>query len=256
MGLLFSLILAFCLVSACSEPFRNDEYEYKEEDTKTIDLSGQTKFTLENTNGIVHISGSDTSTNVHLEITRKVKSHSLEDAQHHIDDIVITDEARAHDIYVKVGHPNNGDRDYEVDFVITLPSHFNSEVYCGNGDIELSSITGYALLILGNGVIRLDEVTSDEVRGGVGNGSIEADMTPADSCSISFEVGNGNIALEIPAGTNAEVEASVGNGNITYSGLSFDNLQYSGAHLEGILGNGEGNILLVVGNGNIVLRGK
>ena len=90
----------------------------------------------------------------------------------------------------------------------------------------------------------------------VGNGSIDADVSLMDTCSVDFAVGNGEIILTVPGTTNAEVEASVGNGGVTHSGLTFQNLQVLPGYLRGTLGDGSGTVVLQVGNGSIELTGN
>ena len=252
--LIGTLILS--VLAACNEPFEEKWYEHTEAETRTFDLTGQTHLTLENTNGSIDITGSDAVSHVQCEITKRVRSTTLEDARQHIDDIVITGETRASDVYVKVEHPTSTERNYLVDFVITVPAQFDFQIFCGNGGIELSSTTGDVKLLLGNGEIEFENVTARAACCTVGNGSIEADVTLEDNCAVDFELGNGDIALHIPKGTNAEVDASVGNGQIMFTGLVFSDLSVSRTHLSGILGDGSGHILLSVGNGVIQLLGK
>jgi DUF4097 and DUF4098 domain-containing protein YvlB len=236
--------------------FGSKQYTYEEGYTDTIQLSGQAVLTLENTNGTVEITGSDTANALHLEVTKRVRSHNLEDAKDHIGDITITDELRPEDVHVRVEHPSSSRRDYGVDFVITVPTRFGFTIQSGNGDVALSSASGNATIALGNGSIDLTDVDSDQVVVELGNGDTDMDLTLSDTCSVTVAVGNGTITLRIPADTNASVEASVGNGTITTSGLDFDHLHTSTRRLRGVLGNGAGVITLTTGNGNISLEGK
>lgn len=251
-----ALPLVFIVLGGCTDMFGGRQYTYEEGHTDTIELSGQTMLTLENTNGTIQITGSDTTANLQLEVTRRVRSHSLEDAKEHIGDIVITNELRTDDFYVKVEHPSSTRRNYGADFIITLPADFNFTIHSGNGDLQLSSVSGSATLALGNGSIDLVDVESDQVTAELGNGNANMDLTLPDSSSVTAAVGNGNITLQIPVETAASVEASVGNGNIKTSGLDFDDLRTSPRRLTGTLGDGGGTITLTTGNGVISLQGE
>jgi hypothetical protein len=259
MRLILGILLAVCVLTAChkTENYDAEQFEYKEEHTQTIELTLPTVLVLENTNGTVEVTGSDTTNDMHLEITKKVRSSSLEDAEDHIGDIEITIDGKLQEVDVTVEHPMSTERDYEVDFAITLPTDLPlANLNLGNGDISVSSIKGDFVLALGNGSITLEENVSTGIAAELGNGDIDADVTLADSCTVSFGVGNGSLELTIPKNTNAKVEATVGLGEITYTGLTFEDLLVTGTTLEGILGEGKGYIGLHVGNGNIRLEGK
>ena len=249
--LISSIVAAGC---ACTATQRLEEYW--EEYTKTIALSGETKLILKNTNGVIDITGSDSTNEMLLKITKRVKNNNLEDAEEHIDDIVITEEKRPQEVYIKVEHPISEDRNYAVDFSITLPSHFDFQITSGNGNIYLSSIIGNLALAMGNGNIELNSVNSTQIDVELGNGDIDADINLVDSCMASLRVGNGKITLKVPKNTNAKVDASSGIGNVTYTDLDFKNLQVSSSHLEGVLGEGKGDVVLTVGSGDIELTGK
>jgi hypothetical protein len=259
MKTILAATLALCLCSACDNTLDENGDErvtYEEEYSETVSLSGQTKLVLQDTNGEVDIVGSDTATAVYLEITKWVRSRSLQDAQQHIDSIVVTDETRPTEIFVGVEHPSSTERTYGVDFAIVVPEQFDFEIVSGNGSVSLHSTVGNSLLSVGNGEIELEDVEATQITAIVGNGSMDADATLMDTCSVDFAVGNGQIVLTIPGTTNAEVEASVGNGEITYSGLTFQNLQVLTGYLRGTLGDGSGTIVLQVGNGSIELTGN
>ncbi|MFC2039267.1 DUF4097 family beta strand repeat-containing protein [Chloroflexota bacterium] len=258
--LVLTLVVSLVAVGCGGESTDGDKpYEYKEEDTKIIELSGQTKLILRNTNGGIHIEGSDATDRIHVAIAKTVRSYSLEDAQEHMGDIEASDYKTAEEVHIEVEHPMTSVRNYQADFAITLPIHFDFEITVGNGSIELDNVESTETKAgVGNGYIGADMTLADScaVDFEVGNGNVHADMTLMDSCSMEFRVGNGNIEIKIPENTSTQVKASVGNGEITYAGLSFENIEVSLTELEGSLGDGNSNIILAVGNGDIQLRGK
>ena len=259
--LVLALLVSSLVATGCGREteVRDKPYEHKEEHTRVIGLSGQTKLILKNTNGAIHIDGSDTIDKIHIEMTKRVKSYSLEDAAEHVDDIVITVEERPQTVYVEVEHPMTTDRDYGADFSMTLPTHFDFEITVGNGNIEIYNVDSAKTKAgVGNGYIGVNMTLMDSsaVNSSVGNGNILTDITVIGKCSMDFRVGNGDITLKIPDNISAEVKASVGNGEVTASGLTFQNPKVSHTELEGTLGEGKSNIVLSVGNGDIQLQGQ
>lgn len=90
----------------------------------------------------------------------------------------------------------------------------------------------------------------------LGNGSMYADVTLIDTCSVSLLLGNGNMDLTIPETTNTKMSASIGNGNYVITGLNFQNLQMSSKQFSGTLGNGSGTTVISIGNGNLDVSKK
>ncbi|MEJ2506351.1 MAG: hypothetical protein P8Y81_08820 [Ignavibacteriaceae bacterium] len=85
---------------------------------------------------------------------------------------------------------------------------------------------------------------------------MEADLVLADNCEAGVTVGNGTINFKVPNNTNAMFVASVGNGSIVNNGLSFQNQQTTSRTFSGRLGNGNGSIVLSLGNGTITMLGN
>jgi hypothetical protein len=236
---LFLLILLASLCYSCDEnSVSTFRYEAVATESRTINLTTQTSLIIYNTNGNIVITSSDTASNLHYSILKKVESNQSEsDAQSHLSDINITVEENVSNIKFDVDHPSSDNRNYLIDFDISLPDHLYNEIALGNGNIMLESITRLALINLGNG-------------------NATTDLTLEDTCGVSIAVGNGNIDFIIPDSTNAILAASVGNGTITNNGLNFTNEQSSNNQFIGTLGNGAGSIVLNIGNGNIGMNKK
>ena len=97
--LLVILPLMICLLYACEKNGSDRDHEFEEKEYKTISLSNQTMLILENTNGNIIITGTDTANNMYLDITKKVKSRiSVSDAQSHISDISISTQEKPDEI--------------------------------------------------------------------------------------------------------------------------------------------------------------
>lgn len=234
---IFILCLSFILVSCEDSDSSTENFEAEELSSKSIVPEGVHLLSIENTNGMIRIIGSDTATHINFEVTRRVKSYrSSASASDHINDIQISYEIKSETVDVKVEHPTNNDLDYEVDFMITAPIIFDYRVLQGNGNININSVSRNLHLTLGNG-------------------NTDADVILLNDCTVRFETGNGNILLTIPAITDAGLLATVGNGSITRTNLPFESEVSTGSTFQGILGNGEGSIVVTVGNGSIDLVG-
>ncbi len=225
--------LLFIFITGCKNSFISKQYETSKSESQVITLSTQTDFTIENTNGNIIISSSDTAKNIYCNITKKVKSGvSKDDAQAHLPDISINTSKTGTGIKIKIDHPKNDDRNYQTDFGILMPDNFNYNLNLGNGKISVNSSTRNLIV-------------------NIGNGKADAEVVLADKCNVSMSIGNGSIDLKIPESTNAAVNAIVGNGSISNEGFRFEDLQSSSRKLQGKLGSGTGSIVLSVGNGSI-----
>lgn len=234
--LIFILILAI----GCDKEsvISSDQFESEIGESKVITLDTETSLVVENTNGIISVSASDTARNVSCFIKKKVKSRISEnDAQASLSRINITYEKVSSSAKIKVNHPNNDDRNYEIELNIILPDKFNYNLSLGNGAISVVSQTRNLIVSLGNG-------------------SVQTNVTFLDTCSASLSVGNGELNFTIPENTNAVLNASVGNGAISNNGLSFQNQIVTDKKFNGTLGNGAGQIILSVGNGSITMNKK
>ena len=232
------LLLSIILIIGCDENSvtSSDQFESEIDESQVITLSTQTDFIIENTNGNILISVSDTAAIIYCDITKKVRSRISEsDAQSHLSQIDITFEKNTTDVTIEVDHPMNDDRDYEVTFDILLPNNFNYNLNLGNGSVFVNSTTKNLLVNLGNG-------------------SVESNVILLDTCYVSVSIGNGNMDLIIPDNTNAMLSASVGNGSISNTGLNFHNQHSTSRQFSGVLGSGVGSIVLSVGNGNITMN--
>ena len=184
------------------------------------------------------IVGSDAADDLQCTISKKVTSQvSEDDAQSHMSDIVIAVDDNANSVGFTVDHPTSDSRSYEINFYIVLPNNFSYDLTAVNGDITLQS-----------------QATSVEID--LLNGNSNSDLTLGDGCAVSIIVGNGDIGLTVPDNTNADLTASVVNGSISNTGLTFTNEQITSTQFTGTLGDGDGNIALSVGNGDVVMNKK
>lgn len=240
MRLLIFVIISFALISGCDDNSMSSSNQYEAEtgEIQFITLSSQTNLVIENTNGTIQISASDTASGIHCDIKKKVKSKiSQDDAQSHLTDISINVTKSTTGINIEVSNPFNDDREYEIQMDVLVPDSFNYDLSLGNGTVSVNSTTRNMVI-------------------GLGNGTIETNLILIDTCFTSISLGNGDLNFTIPNSTNAMLVASVGNGLITNNGLSFQNQHTTGGQFSGTLGDGAGKIVLSVGNGNLTMNKK
>jgi hypothetical protein len=235
----FLIIFSVFLFFGCDEDsVSSNTYEAEVDESHFLNLTTQTELIIQNTNGSISVTGSDTTNNMYCFITKKVRSKiSKSDAQSHLSEIDITIQDNTDNVKVEVDNPNDDDRDYEITLNIIIPNNFDHILTLGNGNISVELIT-------------------KKIIANLGNGNFSSDVTLQDICLVEVAVGNGNLTLIIPGSTNALLTASVGNGNISNNGLNFQNQHIDNNHFLGTLGNGAGRILLSLGNGNITMSKK
>lgn len=237
---IFSILFILVVATGCNEDsiVSSDQFESEIQESKVITLAAENNLVVENTNGTVSVSASDTADNILCSIKKKVKSRiSDTDAESSLSKINITYEKISSSVKIKVNNPNNDNRTYEITLNILLPDKFNYNLTLGNGTISVESQTRTLLVYLGNG-------------------SVNANVTLMDTCRANMSVGNGELNLTIPENTNAYLNASIGNGTISNNGLGFQNQVVTNKTFSGTLGSGEGQIVLSLGNGNITLNKK
>ncbi len=229
------LVILILFTSSCGG---DSTLSYEDVDSHTLTLTTQTELIIEDTNGSVTITGSDTTDILSCTISKKVTSNvSEDDARSHISDIEVTVNNDANTVKYEVAHPSSDNISYEVNFDIVLPNNFNHTITLDNGDITLQSATT---------TVNVDLL----------NGTCTADLFLSETCDVLISIGNGEIALTLPDSTNANLAASVVNGAISNTGLTFTDQQTSSTLFTGTLGTGNGNIALSVVNGHVEMIKK
>lgn len=240
MRLISYFLFVLILIAGCNEEstVTSDQFESETQESKVITLAAENNLVVQNTNGTISVSASDTANSVYCNIKKKVKSRiSYTDAQSSLSNINITFEKISSSVKIKVNNPNNDNRTYEINLNILLPDKFDYNLTLGNGTISVVSQTRTLLVYLGNG-------------------SVNANVTLLDTCLANISIGNGDLNFTIPENTNAYLNASIGNGIIGNNGLGFQNQVVTNKTFSGTLGSGAGQIVLSLGNGNITMNKK
>lgn len=259
---LLSLMIGCFLFVGCGDndstgPGHVHDTSFKAEEAFSfkVDVVDHTQLRLEAINGSITISGQTESDSVVIEGIKQVGSDSFEDAEAHLPLLHVIVQDLGDEVHVWTAQPQQSSgRDYVVDYEIFLPANFEADVINANGTIALNSIDNQIYVACGNGQIVLNEIQAS-VAVQLGNGTIEAGITLPLNGIINLSTGNGIIALTIPRNTSADFQAAVGNGGIDIFNLILYNQVITSNSVTGILGEGDGTIMLNAGNGNILVLG-
>jgi hypothetical protein len=223
--------------------------------SREIPLISQTGLRMVGINGSIEVRGQPGFDRVRIEAVRRVRSHSRSDAEDHLRLLQVSVKAGGNDVLVETVQPkkSNG-REYQVDYVVTVPDDFWADVVNANGSILLQDLQANAWIQNANGNVTLREFTGSSWVS-LGNGQVEAAIHLPAGGQIVHTVGNGGVSLTVQPDVSASFGAQVGNGAISLSGLTLTQSVSGHNTLHGMLGTGAGVIDLSVGNGWITAHG-
>ena len=262
--------------------------QFQAEESRTLDASGYSLLTLENSNGNVVVEGSVEDCLV-MNVVKKVKALSEEDAKERLDAIRISVLEEKPSINITTDASNLiSTRNYSVNYRILAPKKMaetignrngnisvsdvdaKTEVRTRNGSVHVSRIKGETVAQTTNGNIHVTDVFGT-VRGHARNGNVElkhiAGRTSGSTTNgnVRAEISewrtgseaklitrNGNVSLHVAENISARVKASVRNG-VVKSDLAVKASLQTRRKLEGTLGSGEGLVDLHTTNANVKL---
>ncbi len=251
----FLLGCAFLISCTDINPFDSRDFSAEEPFTFAVSVENQSRFELEGVSGTIVVTAEAGASEIAITGKRRVESHSHEDAQQHLEELDVSVKSFENKISVRTIQPNNTqNRNYIVDYTITLPEDFDVSVVNVSGNIEINSVEGVVRINSVSGDVSLNGIVGDTFAGVV-SGVIQADITlPVDGI-IELNTVSGAIGLNIPANTSAEVVVTVVSGVIRTSNLELQNINQTATSLRGTSGAGEGTITLGSVSGNIAVSG-
>lgn len=263
-ALLFALALPFtgCDGTATGSS-ANGPYEFFAEDmfSFTVDVTTQVCLSVEATNGTVTIAGVTIPDRLRVNGTRQVRSsRSQLDAHTYLDRLEVSVEEGPDTFNVSTGEPAaSTDRVYVVNYEIEVPNGLEVALVSGNGDVTVVRVKSSVDVAAANGDVTLEDIEGSTAIQ-LGNGEVDAEVALPPDGVVDIEVENGGITLQIPANTSAELHLEVGCCGWSLEGLNLQNQSQSPpgvrpATLSGTLGDGQGTVTLVLGNGIINVIG-
>jgi len=232
----------------------NDFVAYEPFDFQ-FDVANQTRLSADAVNAVFNIIGVEGSSTVSITGEKSVASSSMEDAEAHLQFLLVNATDRGNEILIESDQPDDtGGRDYNVEFDIEIPRDFDVIITAANGIANVGSMDGDVSISMANGQVALDEIagnTSVNLANGIFEGDIELPLNGL----IDIVIANGTINLAIPQTTSAEFSAVVVNGSISITNLTLFDEVITPTSVTGTLGSGEGTIDLNVANGLIFVGG-
>ncbi|UCC71915.1 MAG: DUF4097 family beta strand repeat protein [Gemmatimonadota bacterium] len=219
----------------------------------TVEVTTQVRLRVAGVNGAIVVIGVPGSTSLLVEGVRRVTSDSQEDADAHLDSLEVLVEEGVEELLVSTDQPaQSGGRSYVVNYEVRVPDDLAVVIENANGAIVVLSISNNVDIVNGNGDILLESISgSSSVQ--LGNGAIDAEITLPLDGFIGMNVGNGAITLGIPQSTSAWLAAQTGVGRVNVVNLTLQDAEITNSSVSGRLGDGEGDIVLNLGNGDITV---
>lgn len=258
-GVVLMLLTHLVWMTSCGDndnsQVTNRDFEARESFSFEVAVANRSRLRLQAINGEITITGLPGATSVIITGEKRVESESTEDAEAYLPELEVNVQGLTDEVFVETTQPQNtGDRNYLVDYTITLPKNLEVQVTHVNGIVTLDSIENDVTVNTVNGEVRLIGIVGSALVN-VANGTIESDVTLPLAGTIDLNTGNGNINLAIPTNTSAEFSATVAIGSISVSNLVLQNEVRTSTSRRGTLGNGQGTISLKTINGNIRVSG-
>ena len=223
--------------------------------TQEVMVTDHTGLHLNAINGKVDIIGQPGVNFVTISAEVRVGAASFSEAQTGLDQLDVSIEDVNGEISIRTLQPTYSlDRQYTVNYTLTIPTDLAVSVNLVNGHISVSDIGESLFVILGNGNVNLDSISGDATVN-IENGDVDGSLYPVGQNEFVISTVNGSIDLSVPISASAELFLLVDNGTVNWGNLDLLNVQYTNQSLQGILGQGSGLIDLETVNGNIELMG-
>ncbi len=229
-------------------------FEENESFSFEVAAGSHTQLNMQAVNGVITITGEPAATSVKITGIKRVQSKiSVEDAKAHLPELLVNSESLANEVRVETIQPKDTlERNYIIDYTITLPTYFMIQLASANGNVTLDSIENDVTVNMANAKVILMNIHGSAVVA-IANGTIESEVVLPLQGTIDLKSATGDIHLTIPVNTSATFSATTLFGSINVSSnLVFQNEIITSTSRSGTLGSGEGTISLgTIGNINV-----
>lgn len=212
--------------------------------SETRELARGGRFTLENTNGRVEVSGWDEA-RVQVEAVKRAANDRA------LDELKVEVEGDGEHVRVRSRHsrPRWFGGSGRVDYHVKVPRTARVTVSNVNGRVEVTGVTAEVEASTVNGSVEVQD--AGEVDASAVNGSVEASLGRLDPEGRSkLRTTNGSVRLTLPRDANAEIEASTVNGGVGCD-FELDGGRKTRRKLEGRIGTGGARFDLGTVNGSV-----
>ena len=222
-------------------------FEEKESFSFEVTVDNHDQFNLLGVNSEIIITGESGADSVMITAIKIVQSTiSTLDAKEHLQELEVDWESVANTVSVETIQPKDtAERNYRVDYTITLPKYFKIQVNSVNAVVTLNSIENDVTVNIANGEVTLLNIYGSALVN-LANGAIDSEVALPLQGTIDLKVATGgHIHLAIPINTSAEFSANTLFGNINVSSVFvFQDEVKTSTSLSGTLGSGQGMISL------------
>jgi len=230
-------------------------FPYSETVEDSVGLSGRTSVAVENEMGSITI-GPEVVATVQTGATDMLKLIAVKHARKEdvlaAVEIVIEDTDKG--LQIRSQAPDRYSGRWSVDFVLHVPVGTSLQIEQGVGDIMLSDYSGAVSIDLGIGDMKIERLISTELLFELGVGEVA--LTDVECKFAQVEVGTGSVDIRLHPEAAYTVTGVVGLGDITIAGFPSTALDQKGfirKEAHAVLGEGAGQLVLVVGIGDITI---
>ena len=250
---LFVLALAAtaCDVSVGENGFSMDIVSGKAQDEwkRTYKLAANGHLDIENINGTINASPSDTA-EVEVRAERIAKASSDEAARELLKKIEIIDTETPDKVHIETKVPKIswGRSGHEVRYWVKVPKGLAVNFETTNGGVRLENIEGEIVANTTNGGVRGSGLRGP-VKASTTNGGVEIDMA-AVTGEIELDTTNGGIRLRLPHDAKANIDASCVNGGVGVEDFDFQG-EKSRRRMTGTINGGGPKVNAETVNGGV-----
>jgi hypothetical protein len=250
--LLYSLLATAFSIGCVTDDICKAKYEKTEHLSSPI-APGQT-LELQNNVGKITVTGADVK-DCDVTATITAKATTEEEAQKLAEEVQIKLQPHANKLYIKTKAPTNKSKQsITIDFNVTVPKETALQLAADVGEINITNITRSIKAETDVGAITCREITGDiDIETDVGEVKVLYSKAAPSVYKASIETDVGTIDFTAPPNLSAKVDFSTNIGEIE-TDLPLTVKGTVGKKTKGIIGKGEGQVILKTNIGAINIR--
>lgn len=249
------LIALALTMAACDVAFQGMHASASDRWTRTYALAEGGLFELNNVNGAIEVTPSQSATSVEVVAERMVRDATEEAAREQLKAFGIEEQVAPNEVRITVPRAQRtsgvhlGGRWREANFKVKVPKNAVVKVTTRNGAVHLSGLGGPVKVQTSNG-----EITGEQLAGALDaattNGAIKVHVAAVQEDGIRLDTTNGGIDLRMPATAKATISARWSHGGFEANGLKPEG-ELERRRYNGKLNGGGPRIELATTNGGI-----
>jgi hypothetical protein len=223
---------------------------------REIPLKPGAALRVEGIDGTVLVRGEPGRSHLSIHAVRRVRAEDSEVANSLLDHVNVFVWETPSETVVQTVQPDLASEvQFEIDYLISVPSAAEVTVVVSNGAVRVSGIEADLWVESQSGEVMLRDLEGS-VWVDLAEGSIDTDMVLPPGHVLVHRVGNGGARVRVQKDVSAEFLARVATGTIDIDGLSLLRRAPSASTIEGVLGTGDGVIHLDVREGWVEVKGR